>query len=94
MNEEIAKKTIQQMMNKENKEKVKKSLKDTIFDLYSNIGLVFGFIVFMFSLGVIFGFVTYSVVGARQMIDKVNKAFPRAKKEPKIEAIKQDNIAV
>lgn len=68
--------------------RAKKAFKDTMFDLYSNIGLVLGFIVFMFTLGVIIGFVTYSVVGVKQMLDKINKTFPKAKKGP----IKQDNI--
>lgn len=88
MNEEIAKKTIQEMMDKEKNNKAKKSLKDTMSDLYQNFGLILGFVVFMISLGVIFGFVTYTIVGIRQMLYKINKAFPKAKKEPK----KQDNI--
>jgi predicted PurR-regulated permease PerM len=88
MNEEIARKTIQEMMDKEKNNKAKKSLKDTMSDLYQNFGLILGFVVFMLSLGVIFGFVTYTIVGIRQMLDKINKAFPKAKKEPK----KQDNI--
>lgn len=93
MNEEVAKKTIQEMMDKEkgNKDnKVKKSLQDVMSDLYQNFGLVIGFVIFMFSLGIIFGFITYTVVGVSQMVDKINKAFPKSKKKTQ----KQDNIVV
>ena len=68
--------------------KAKKAFRDVMFDLYSNIGLILGFIVFMLTLGVVFGFITYSAVGIRQMVNKIKTCLPK----PKVKA-KNDNTA-
>lgn len=61
------------------KPKNKKCFKDVIFDLYSNVGLIVGFIIFMFSIGILFGFITYSVVGFMQMKNKINNSIKSKK---------------
>lgn len=68
------KKDIDETEKKLKKKKDKKEFSFIINELYSNIGLVFGFILFMFSLGIIFGFITYSILGFKKMYCKIKSS--------------------
>lgn len=77
--------------------KQKRSIKDFFSseELYSNIGLVFGFILFMLSLGIILGFVKYSFIGIVKAVREMAKTLDlkKAKKEKSKVAQKDNNIA-
>ena len=55
-------------------EVIKKPFKDRLNELYGDIGLVLGLVVFTCTLGIILGFITYTVIGFKTMIKKIGNS--------------------
>lgn len=54
--------------------KEKRPLRDRLNDIYSNVGLLLGLIVFACTLGIVLGFITYAIIGVKTMIRKIGNS--------------------
>lgn len=81
---------IQKAKKVEEKIKVKKEFHEIMESIRLNFGLVLGFILYIFTLGLVFGFIEYSVLG----IVRLNKKFKsiKPKKETDNSVTKKDEV--
>lgn len=74
----------------EEKIKVKKEFSQIMADIRLNFGLVLGFILYIFTLGLVFGFIEFSVLGVVRLTNKIKTLSP--KKQKRVIPSKKDVI--
>lgn len=74
----------------EGKIKVKKEFAQIMAEIRINFGLVLGFILYIFTLGLVFGFIEFSVLGVFRLNKKINAL--KVEKQKTVIPSKNDEI--